>query len=65
MWIEFFSLYEFLCYSDKQVITYLRINNDLFISIDYFAYLPSAPVRPILSLPAKSTSSSLLETWFY
>lgn len=39
-------------------MTYLSVNNDLFISIDYFAIFPSVPVKDILSLPAKSTNYS-------
>jgi hypothetical protein len=31
-------------YSDTALITYLNVNNDLFISIISLAYLPSAPV---------------------
>ena len=45
---------------DKVAITHLRVNNDLFMSILYLACLPSVPVSPILSDPAKSTSYNLL-----
>lgn len=44
--------------SDTALITYRRIKSDLLISILSFAYFPSAPVKLILSEPAKSTSSS-------
>ena len=44
--------------SDKVAITYLRVINDLLISILSLACLPSVPVKLILSDPAKSTNSN-------
>ena len=41
-------------------MTYLSVNSDLLISIASFAARPCAPVWLVLSLPAKSTSWSLL-----
>lgn len=46
--------------SAKVDMTCLSVNSDLFMSMDYFASFPSVPVSPILSEPAKSTSSMRL-----
>ena len=45
--------------SAKIAITYLKVISDLLISMLSFAYLPSVPVKLILSEPAKSTNSNL------
>jgi hypothetical protein len=42
------------------LMTCLRANRDLLMSMLYLASFPSVPVIPILSEPAKSTSWSLL-----
>lgn len=46
--------------SAKMLMTCLKVNRDLFISILYFANFPYVPVIPILSEPAKSTNYILL-----
>lgn len=43
-------------------MTFLRLNRDLFISIDSFAVYPVVPEDDIFSDPARSTSCSLLVT---
>lgn len=43
------------------LITCLKVNKDLLISILYLANLPSVPVWPIRSDPARSTSYNLLD----
>jgi hypothetical protein len=41
-------------------MTYLSVNSDLLISMDSFYAKPDVPVALYLSLPARSTSYSLL-----
>lgn len=43
------------------LITCLKVKSDLLISMLYFANFPYVPVNPILSEPAKSTNSILLD----
>lgn len=42
--------------SDKPVITFLKVNKLLFISIASFYATPVFPVKDDLSLPARSTN---------
>ena len=56
--------YRLVCFlvlklSANDVITFLNVNNDLFMSIDSFWARPVLPVRAERSLPARSTSWSL------
>ena len=47
--------------SAKTLITCLKVNKDLLISMLYLANFPYVPVMPILYDPAKSTNSILLD----
>ena len=47
--------------SARTLITCLKVNKDLLISMLYLANFPYVPVMPILYDPAKSTNSILLD----
>ena len=72
MHVNFESLYgmyesEFapiFCLSTNAVITCLRVNKLLLISILSFAYCPVVPVKLYFSEPARSTSYNLLTVTF-
>lgn len=55
------SFFVRLLFSARILITCLKVNKDLFISMLYLAWRPSAPVTLNLSEPARSTSSILLD----
>ncbi len=52
---NFYLVFVFPAYA-KILITWRRVNNDLLISMLYFASFPYVPVKPIRYDPAKSTS---------
>ena len=57
IWLNWFLFFA-LDISARDVITFLRVNSDLLISILSYYARPFAPVRLVLSLPAKSTNWS-------